>query len=243
MRARHACERLQELRPLRQQAVVGRQRLDDHRGDLAPVPREQRLERDLVIERRDQGLLHHVGRQPGAVGQRRLGQTGAGAQQHRVGVAVIAALEFQDLRARLVAARATRSADITASVPELTNRMLCDPGNAAGDQLGELQAVGLGGAEAPAARQGRLGRQRAPRRRRGRGSAARRPCRNRDTRGRRRRAASAPAPPLMKRGVPPTPRKARTGECTPPGETRRARANSSSERAAAGAHADSQSRA
>src|SRR3954469_12733170 len=37
----------------------------------------------------------------------------------------------------------------------------------------------------------------------------------------------APSPWAMKRGVPPTARKARTGELTPPGITRRARSNSS----------------
>ncbi len=85
----------------------------------------------LVVERRHQRLLHDLGREAGAVGQRRLGQAGAGAQQHRVGVAVIAAVELQNLRVRPVAARATRSADITASVPEFTNRMLSTQGTRA----------------------------------------------------------------------------------------------------------------
>src|SRR5262245_52706251 len=39
----------------------------------------------------------------------------------------------------------------------------------------------------------------------------------------------APAPPVMKRGVPPTPLKARTGECTPPGDTRFERVKSESD--------------
>src|SRR5690606_22262715 len=38
-----------------------------------------------------------------------------------------------------------------------------------------------------------------------------------------------PWPPVMNRGVPPTAPKARTGELTPPGTTRRARANRSSD--------------
>src|SRR3954468_7253518 len=40
----------------------------------------------------------------------------------------------------------------------------------------------------------------------------------------------APSPRSMKRGVPPTPRKARTGELTPPGIARCASAKSCSER-------------
>ncbi|CAO5176274.1 hypothetical protein FAIPA1_30151 [Frankia sp. AiPs1] len=42
-----------------------------------------------------------------------------------------------------------------------------------------------------------------------------------------------PSPDTMKRGLPPTARKARTGELTPPGTTRSARRNSSSEAGAA----------
>ena len=116
-----------------------------------------------------------------------------------------------------MAPRATRSADITASVPELTKRMLSTQGMRAGDQLGEFQAVGLGGAQAPAAAQGRFGGRAHPRI--GMSQDQRPECHAEievfaavDV-----AQAARPAPPVMKRGVPPTPRKARTGECTPPG--------------------------
>ena len=56
-RARIAAARDQMRNPrraLRQQAVVGGQRLDDGRGNLVSVPLQQRLQGRLVVERSDQ---------------------------------------------------------------------------------------------------------------------------------------------------------------------------------------------
>jgi hypothetical protein len=143
---------LQKFRTLRQQAIVGRQRLDDYRGNLACVTFEYRHQRLRVIERCDQRLLHHVGRQAGAVGQRRLGQAGSGAQQHRVGVPVVAAFKLQDLRAPGRRARhAQRRHHRFGSGIDESNAL--DPGHAGGNQFRQLQAVGFRGAQAPAARQ------------------------------------------------------------------------------------------
>ncbi len=128
-----------------------------------------------------------------------------------------------------MAARATRSADITASVPELTKRRLCTHGmrlviNSAssrlyGSAVPRLQpraSAASAAARTPASAWPRISGPNARQK-----SMYSRPSTSR---------SNAPEPELMKRGVPPTPLKARTGECTPPGATRLARANNCPER-------------
>ena len=76
----------------------------------------------------------------------------------RIGVAVIAALELDDVCRGLVKARASRSADIVASVPELTKRTISMRGNARHDQLGQIDFAPVRGAEARAALHGACSR-------------------------------------------------------------------------------------
>ena len=93
----------------------------------------------------------HRGRNARAVGLRHLGEPRAGADQHRIGVAVIAAVELQDPVARPVArARHAqrRHHGFGAGVHEAD---ALHPRDARGDQLGELERVGFGGAVGPAA--------------------------------------------------------------------------------------------
>ena len=156
MAVRQARERLQKRGSLRQQAVIGRQWLDDGRGNARSMAGKQRLERDLVIEWCDQRLLARSGGQAGTVRQRGLGQTRAGAHQHRIGVAVIAALELQNDRASGGGAghAQCRHDRFGTGIDEAD---ALHPGNAARNELRELQAIGLRGTQAPAARERALG--------------------------------------------------------------------------------------
>ena len=79
-----------------------------------------------------------AGGDAGAVGRAERRGAGAGLHQKAVAVAVIAALELHDARAGPVAARASRSAAIVASVPELTSRTISIDGTSRDDRFGHL---------------------------------------------------------------------------------------------------------
>ena len=102
-------------------------RLDDDgresrrvRPDRRPRRPRGRCSRATTVRSRD--ALRH----PRAVGDAERERAGAGAHQQSVGVAVVAAVELEDA-SRPVAARASRSALIVASVPELTSRTCSTP--------------------------------------------------------------------------------------------------------------------
>ena len=134
---------------LRQQAVVGRQRLDDRRGNLRAVRVEHAIERLVVVQRDDERV---VGDGRGHAGTRRYrlaGETAARAHQHRIGVTVIAAVELEDLRAPGGGARhAQRRHHRFGARRDETNPL--GPRNLRRDPLGERQRVRLAAAVGPA---------------------------------------------------------------------------------------------
>ena len=144
--------------------------------------------------------------------------------EERIGVAVIAAFELDDAVAP-VAARATRSALIAASVPELTKRTA--PSTASASRRA-----------APAASRARSARRSSSRgpppppapsaapSARGRGSAVPTTSRSRCSVCRRRPRGGRRARARRRAAWPPTALKARTGLSTPPGRIRDAAANS-----------------
>ena len=96
MPARELAERRKECAPLRQESVVGGQRLDDHRGNARAFAREELGHRRLVIERQHaraggESLRHACGGGP-AEG----GEPGARRHEQVVGVTVVAAGELDD---------------------------------------------------------------------------------------------------------------------------------------------------
>ncbi len=98
---------------------VGGDRFHEDRGDGVVELRD-----DVV--RRDDGVSDRARRHAGRTGQPHLGDTAATGHQQRVGVSVIAAVEFHDL----VAARGAscnRTALMTASVPDETSRTCSSP--------------------------------------------------------------------------------------------------------------------
>ena len=96
VRARERAQGLEELAPLRQQAVIGGHRLDDDGGDARALAREQRRQRRLVIERQHaraggEGLRHAGGGRPAEGREPR-----ARRDQQMIGVPVVAAGELHD---------------------------------------------------------------------------------------------------------------------------------------------------
>ena len=102
-----AAQRLQELGPLQQQAVVCGHGLDDEGGDAVPFGREQLLGRVEVVERQHARQRRELARD---ALRRRLAErreTRAGCDEQVIDVAVIAAREFHD---EIAARRAAREA-------------------------------------------------------------------------------------------------------------------------------------
>ena len=87
-----------QIARLRQiQAGVARHRLHDDARNLAWVRREGRLHGLRVVIRQDDRVLRESRRHAGAVGVAERQRAGAGLDQQRIGVAVIAAVELDDL--------------------------------------------------------------------------------------------------------------------------------------------------
>jgi len=131
---------------------------------------------------------------------------------------------------RLVKPRARRTADMVASVPLLVMAHLLDRGHEADDELGHLNLVGVGRAEGGAALRARSAMAALMR---GVVVAVDRRAPGADevdqlaaVGGGERGAAGGP---WRRTGAPPTERKARTGESTPPGMSWRARVKRDSE--------------
>ena len=93
---------------------VAGDRLDHHAGQLGAVDGEGLFELRDVVVLEHQRVLHHLGRHAGAGRVAEGGQARAGLDQQRVGMAVVAALELDDLAA---AGGAARQADARSSPP------------------------------------------------------------------------------------------------------------------------------
>ena len=104
----------------RNEPHIARDGLDDDAGDVLPVPSHGGLECVEIIEGDRKGELACTWARRGfrdAEG----GHAGARLDEQSVSMTMIAALEFDDLLA-FVNPRASRMADMVASVPELTMR-------------------------------------------------------------------------------------------------------------------------
>ena len=129
------------LGALRQQSVVRRQRLDDHGGDGVSRFVEQPIERRLVIERRHERVGENAVRHAGARRRHASRQPAAGLDEHGVGVAVIAAFEFQNPRPSGRRARdAQRGHHRFGARGDEADAL--DPGQALGDPFCELSEYG-----------------------------------------------------------------------------------------------------
>ena len=93
---------------------VAGDRLDHQAGELVAVQREGFFELRHVVVFEHQRVLHHLGRHAGAGRVAEGGQARAGLDQQRVGMAVVAAFELDDLAA---AGGAARQADARSSPP------------------------------------------------------------------------------------------------------------------------------
>ena len=207
---------------LRQQAVVGGQRLDDDRGDARAVRREDRdRARRVVIERRDERVAEHAVRarrrstrrrgRPGRCRPARASRRrGRGSSPRTSGCAE-----------RPVAARATRSADITASVPDETKRMRSTHGSRLAIHSASSSEYGSHAPNDQPSSDRRVHGARRRRDRRARGSAGRSSGRSRCSARPSTSTSSAPWPRAKKHGHRRRrSRNARTGLWTPPGVTR-----------------------
>ena len=130
------------------------------------------------------------------------------------------------IRSRLVNARATRTALIAASVPELTKRTRSIDGISSRTRSPSWCSSGLGAPKLVPLRGGRGDRLDLPARRVAVDHRSPRHDVVDEARCRRRRSTVAPDARLMKSGAPPTDLKARTGLSTPPGRIALARAKS-----------------
>ena len=215
----------QEPRPRNDQVHVAGDRLDDHAGDVVALHAEGRLDGVEVVVGQHQRLVgdrrRHAGRRRLPEGER----SRAGLHQQAVAVPVVAALELDDLAAprepaRKAQRRHRRLGARRHEPDQLERRQPAD------QRLGHLD-LDLGGS---AERQARV-RLRPPRARRpgarARGSPAPRIRRNRCS-GHRRHPTIGAFAALEETRRAPTERKARTGELTPAGMLRWARAKSSS---------------
>ncbi|OQA43269.1 MAG: hypothetical protein BWY52_01922 [Chloroflexi bacterium ADurb.Bin325] len=137
----------QEAGLRRHDAHVARHRLDDHRGDLPRVPGEQLRRGWQVVEGRDQRIRGHGRGHAGGIGQAQGRHAGAGAHQQHVGVAVVAALELDDLVPPGERARQPQRAHggLRARVDEAQQ---LHAGHEALDQPGQLELQRAGRAEA-----------------------------------------------------------------------------------------------
>ena len=100
---------------------VGRDRLEDDRGDLAAVRAKSCAHRLDIVEGQSDRQVGECFRHAGAVGLAMRERAAAGVDEKRIDMAVIAAVEFDDLVA-FVKPRARRTHDIVASVPLFTIR-------------------------------------------------------------------------------------------------------------------------
>ena len=208
--------------------VAGDRLDDDRRRSRSPSAANARLDRGEVVVRQHDRLVgdrrRHAGR--GRLAERQRAR--ARLHQQAVAVAVIAAFELHDLRcARCSRARAAAP---TSSPRCPTTRAAPARATAGGGTSVSAISISISvGApnDKPVRRALPAPRARPPDAR-GRGSPGPRSRRSRCSACRRRPTRTAPSPRAKKRGVPPTERKARTGELTPAGIVRCARANSSS---------------
>ncbi|CFO07559.1 Uncharacterised protein [Bordetella pertussis] len=90
------------------QVHVAGHRLDDHAGDLGAVLAERGVDHGQVVEFQGQGVRDEFRRHAGRAGVAESQQARAGLDQQAVGVAVVAALELDDL---VAAGGAARQAD------------------------------------------------------------------------------------------------------------------------------------
>ena len=148
----------------RDEPHVGRDALDDDRGDLAGVPLEHGVDGGRVVERNDDRVRHGRRRHPHRSGQAEGGHTASRRGQQGVEVAVVAPGELHDLVAAGVATGEAhgghRRLGARADQPHLV-----DGGDEAADRLGHLdlalggRSIGRPGGGGPAHRvdQGRVG--------------------------------------------------------------------------------------
>ena len=142
-------EMAQPLVALRQQTVVGGQRLDDRGGQRRARFREHLVELLVVIERRDQRLAQRRVGDAGARRGRAAGQSAAGLHEHAVGVAVVAALELEDARsAGRGAGDAERGHHRLGARRDEADAL--DMRDVRDDPFGQRERVRLAGAERPA---------------------------------------------------------------------------------------------
>ena len=155
-RARSPATLRQRVQPgfaLRQQSVIRRQRFDDRRRDLAAVRLENAIELAIVVQRRHQCLCRHRLGDALARGHGLAGEAAPGADQHRIGVAVIAAVEFQHARAAGGGARHAQRRHHRFSSRRHKSYLL-RPWHLRGDPLRERQRVRLAAPVRPAVVQG-----------------------------------------------------------------------------------------
>ena len=152
VRPRQPDDRFEELPPLNEQPVIGRQRFEDHRGDpLLPclaILGKDLLDERFVIERRDDRLRRHLGRDPRARGGGHSSQATPRLDQQRIDVAMIAPFELEDAPPPRRRARDAEGAHDRLR-PRGDEPQLLNPRNPCRDPLGQGQRVGLARPKAP----------------------------------------------------------------------------------------------
>ena len=223
-------QRRQESRIGRDEPRVADHRLDDDRRDAAGVPPQNFLDAVHIIERRRQRQRGERRRHARRIGKPERRDAGARAHEKAVAVPVIAAVELEEQVASRRGARDTERAHrrLGAARHEPQHLHVRHPLRARSRRAPPRARSGCrSSSRAPSSRAAR----RAPPPAHGRGRAAPTTARSRGTRCRPRPRCARPRPRSTTNGSPPTPPNARTGELTPPGNSSRARAISSCERA------------
>jgi hypothetical protein len=106
---------------------VRRHGLDQHGREVLAARGDEALERALVVERQHGRVLRVVSAARRPTTACRTSRAPSPRRPERVRVAVVAARELDD-HVLLVKPRATRTALMTASVPDDTKRTFCAPG-------------------------------------------------------------------------------------------------------------------
>ena len=132
-----SADRLEVARPRRDDAHVGRERLEDERGDLAGMAPERLLERRGVVVRDDDRQRGDLVRDAGTAGDPERRDTRAGRHEESVAVAVVSALDLHDALASRRARARGGPRSSSPRCPELTNRTISIDGTIRVIALGE----------------------------------------------------------------------------------------------------------
>ena len=144
--ARDLAQRLEVARLRRDRAHVPAHGLDDDRGEVAPVRRDDPLDRRHVVVGHDERVSHRALGHARGAGDAEGRDAGPGGDQQRVGVAVVAAVELEDLAPAGEAARDAQRAHGGLGARRDEAHLL-DRRHVAHDALGQLHLEGAGRAE------------------------------------------------------------------------------------------------